>query len=150
MRTDTQFPSTRNGISPLAGRSVLARSKLALKGSKSIRKTVRARAATPPTPGEVLREFLISDDRITQDVLAESMGVSRITVNQLVNDRQAVTAEMALRLAKALGTTPNLWLTLQLKVDLAAARRSLGRTLDTIKPLRPPSESEAKLLELVG
>jgi len=128
----------------------LARSKLALKGSKSTRKTVRARAATPPTPGAILREFLVSDDRITQDALAESMGVSRITVNQLVNDRQAVTPEMALRLAKALGTSPNLWLTLQLKADLAAARRSLGRKLDTIKPLRPPTESEATLLDFVG
>ena len=128
----------------------MARSKLALKGSRSTSKTARARATTPPTPGAILREFLVSDDRITQGALAESMGVSRITVNQLVNDRQAVTPGMALRLAKALGTSPNLWLTLQLKADLAAARRSLGRKLDTIKPLRPPTESEAILLDLVN
>ena len=127
----------------------MARSKSVSKGSRSKTLTVSVGQLTPPTPGEVLREFLISEDRITQDALAESMGVSRITVNQLVNDRQSVTAEMALRLARALGTSPELWISLQLKADLAAARRALGRKLETIKPLRPPSESEAKLLEQV-
>jgi plasmid maintenance system antidote protein VapI len=75
------------------------------------------------------------------------MGVSRITVNQLVNDRQAITPEMALRLAKVLGTSPHLWLKLQMKADLAAARRTLGRRLEAIKPLRPLSRAEEDLLE---
>jgi len=101
-------------------------------------------------PGEILREFLVSENRITQDALAESMGVSRVTVNQLVNNHQAVTPEMALRLARALGTTPELWLTLQLKADLDVARRTLGSQLAAIKPLRPPSDAQAALLDKVG
>ncbi len=97
----------------------------------------------PPSAGEVLRELLLSDGRITQDQLADAMGVSRYSINQLVNDRRAVTAEMALRLAKATSTTAEFWLDLQRNVDLAKARRKLGSKLDAIPPVRKPlSEAE--------
>jgi antitoxin HigA-1 len=100
----------------------------------------------PPTPGEVLRA-LLSDARqrepITQDQLAAAMGVSRYSVNQLVNDRRSVTAEMALRLAKALSTTPDFWLNLQRAVDLADAHRRIGSELEKVRTVRmqiPESE----------
>jgi len=100
--------------------------------------------AAPPTPGEVLKHLLASERRITQDRLAKAMGVSRYSVNQLANDRRAVTAEMALRLAKALGTTPQLWLNLQREVDLHRAGRRLRHILPGVRNVRKRL-SEAEL-----
>ncbi len=92
----------------------------------------------PPSPGAILREFLLGDERISQEALADSLRVSRVTVNQLINGRQAVTAEMALRLAKALSTTPELWLNLQRDVDLHVARHEFERELRLVKIVRRP------------
>ncbi len=115
-------------------------------GGKSGKKANRR--APPPTPGEVLREFLLSDERVSQEALAQSLGVSRVTVNQLINGRQAVTAEMALRLAKALSTTPELWLNLQRDVDLDVASRELEHELRLVKTLRKPLKARELFYEL--
>jgi len=66
------------------------------------------------------------------------MQVSRFSINQIVNGKRAVTAEMALRLARVLSTTPKLWLDLQRDVDLYAARRKLGEEIEVLKVLRSP------------
>ena len=79
--------------------------------------------APSPTPGEVLKEHIVDARKITQEALAEAMGVSRLTINQLINGKRSVTAEMALRLARVLDTTPDFWLNLQRRVDLAEAQR---------------------------
>lgn len=95
----------------------------------------------PPTPGEVLRKLLhpdVTQDRLTQDRLAGAMGVTRYSINQLVNDRRGVTPEMALRLAKALSTSPQFWLDLQREVDLYEASRRLDATLTKIEVVRAP------------
>ena len=96
------------------------------------------RSSSPPsmpTPGEVLRR-LAEENHITQERLAESLGVSRYSVNQLMNGRRAVTAEMALRLARVLSTTAEFWLNLQRPVDLHFARQRIGTRVDRLKPLR--------------
>lgn len=90
---------------------------------------------TPQTPGEVLRDRVIKRHRITQDQLALALGVSRLTVNQLVNNKRAVTAEMALRLARVLGTSPEAWLNMQRRVDLEEARRKRGAEIDRLSVL---------------
>ena len=69
---------------------------------------------------------------------ADALGVSRYSVNQLVNGRRAVTAEMALLLARAFSTTPDFWLDLQRNLDLHRARRRLARRLDAVRILRGP------------
>ena len=96
----------------------------------------------------MLREFLVDGERVSQEALAEALRVSRVTVNQLINGRQAVTAEMALRLAKALSTTPELWLNLQRDVDLDVARRELQRDLRLVKTLRKPLRARELFYEL--
>lgn len=124
---------------------------LSTSGSKGAESAVRSGArplATPPTPGAVLRELLRADKRVTQERLARSMGVSRVTVNQLVNGRCAVTAEMALRLAQALRTSPDLWLNLQRGVDLAEARGKLRSQLTTIRPVRGPVSERSLFVRL--
>ena len=100
--------------------------------------------APPISPGDALRKFIFSNDGVTQEKLADAMKVSRFSVNQIVNGKRTVTAEMALRLAYVTSTTPQLWLDLQRDIDLYNARLKLARELDRLKVLRQP-KSEAEL-----
>lgn len=89
----------------------------------------------PPimTPAEALK---LHRGAITQDDLAQALGVSRFSINQLENGRRGITPEMALRLAAAFGgTTPEYWLDIQRATDLAEARKSLRDQLRTIRRL---------------
>jgi addiction module HigA family antidote len=61
---------------------------------------------------------------LTQAALAEAMGVTRVRVNEIINGRRGVTADTALRLAKAFGTSVDFWLRLQLACDLYDALHS--------------------------
>lgn len=91
----------------------------------------------PPThPGAYIARGLLKDYGFTQQQLADELGVSRRTVNQLVNARRGVTADMALRLGKLTKTSPEYWLNLQTAVDLWEAKAEAGRDLAAIKPLR--------------
>jgi addiction module HigA family antidote len=85
-----------------------------------------------------LREFVLEAHGLKQHQLAQAMGVTRYSINQLVNDRRSVTAEMALRLAKATSTSPQFWLNLQQNLDLVRAKRRLDRRgeLDKVRVLR--------------
>jgi len=91
------------------------------------------------SPGSVLRQKIVEELGISQEALATATGVSRLTINEIVNEKRAVTAEMALKLATALGTDPELWLNLQQDVDLARARAKLGAMSD-VRVLRKPDE----------
>ncbi len=91
----------------------------------------------PPThPGVYIAQGLLKDYGLTQQRLADELGVSRRTVSQLVNERRGVTADMALRLGKLTKTSPEYWLNLQTAVDLWEAENEAGRDLAAIKPLR--------------
>lgn len=94
---------------------------------------------TPPlfavSPGSVLRHEIEEALGISQDQLAAATGVSRLTINEIVNEKRTVTAEMALKLAKALDTDPRFWLNLQQDVDLVRARIKLG-AMSNVKVLR--------------
>jgi addiction module HigA family antidote len=106
----------------------------------------------PPTPGTVLRDLLLaeteSQGRVTQDQLASAMRVSRVTINQIVNGRRAVTAEMALRLGKVTGTTPQMWLRLQQNYDLHEASLRLADELDRVVTVLPPTADEDLFVDL--
>ena len=80
----------------------------------------------PIHPGEILSEEFIGPANITQQDLAEAMGVSRRTVNEIVRGRRRITAEMAIRLSKVLGTSAELWMGLQDDYDLLAAPKITG------------------------
>ena len=90
------------------------------------------------SPGSVLRLEIEEALGISQDQLAAATGVSRLTINEIVNEKRTVTAEMALKLAKALGTDPRFWLNLQQDVDLARANAKLG-AMSNVKVLREPN-----------
>lgn len=82
----------------------------------------------PSTPGEILREEFLNPKGLTQAQIAEAMGVPIQRINLLVNGRRAVTAETAILLAEALGTTPEFWLNLQMQIDLWTARQALAKS----------------------
>ena len=72
----------------------------------------------PTHPGEVLREEFMPDYELSVAQLAKRLGVSRQSVNELVRCRRAVTSDMALRLSRLFGTSPEYWLNLQRNTDL--------------------------------
>ena len=81
-----------------------------------------SRMFNPPHPGEVLKEYLPAHVSVT--TAAKKLGVSRQAFSAILNGRAGITADMALRLAKALGTSPDLWLGMQLQFDLWQARKN--------------------------
>jgi addiction module HigA family antidote len=78
----------------------------------------------PVTVGEVLREEFLEPMGIDKQELADAMGVHRNTVSRIVNDKGALTAPAAIRLAAALGNTPEFWLNIQHAVELWDIRHS--------------------------
>jgi addiction module HigA family antidote len=95
----------------------------------------RERKIRPIHPGEMLREDFLPDYGLTVSSLASALGVSRQTVNELLRERRAVTPEMALRLSRLFGNTPEFWLNAQRAVDLWDAARAIKKSMGQIKPL---------------
>lgn len=83
----------------------------------------------------MLREDFIPDYNLTVARLAESLGVSRQSVNELLRERRAVSSEMALRLARLFGNSPEFWLNAQRAVDLWTTAQSVKEEIGRIKPL---------------
>jgi addiction module HigA family antidote len=77
----------------------------------------------PPHPGEILQDTVLAEGRITVSELAAKLGVSRVALSRLVNGRAAVSADMALRLGAALGTSAESWLQMQGAYDLWQASK---------------------------
>jgi antitoxin HigA-1 len=95
----------------------------------------RERKIRPTHPGEMLREDFMADYGLTVSSLASALGVSRQSVNELLRERRAITPEMALRLARLFGNTPEFWLNAQRAVDLWEAEKALRKSVRQIKPL---------------
>jgi addiction module HigA family antidote len=76
----------------------------------------------PAHPGEVLKDLFIPTG-LTVAEAARRLGVSRQALSAILNCRAGVSAEMALRLSKALGTSPDVWLGMQMQYDLWQAKR---------------------------
>jgi addiction module HigA family antidote len=93
------------------------------------------RSIKPTHPGEMLREDFIPDYALTVIGLAQKLGVSRQTVNELLRENRAVTPDMALRLSRLFRNSPEFWLNAQSAVDLWLAQKENRRVLSRIKPL---------------
>ena len=76
------------------------------------------RMHNPPHPGEVLKDTVLADDRISVSEFAKKLGVSRVALSRVVNSKAAVSADMALRLAAVLGGSAESWLRMQAAYDL--------------------------------
>ena len=94
---------------------------------------VTAPMHNPPHPGGVLKDAL-KDMNLKITEAAKWLGVDRVTLSKIVNGKAAISTEMALRLAKALNTTPNLWLNMQQAFDLWQTKEKAQQTLRNIQP----------------
>ncbi len=86
-------------------------------------------------PGEVLQEEFLVPLNISQNALARAIGVPPRRVNEIVLGKRAVTADTALRLAKAFGTSEGFWLGLQADHDLEEARKAIAADLKKVERL---------------
>jgi antitoxin HigA-1 len=91
----------------------------------------------PTHPGEMLREDFLPDYNLTISSLAKAIGVSRQSINELLRERRRVSPEMALRLARLFGNSPEFWLNAQRAVDLWVAAQTIQDEVAYITPLAP-------------
>ncbi|MFQ5757681.1 MAG: HigA family addiction module antitoxin [Acidiferrobacterales bacterium] len=99
----------------------------------SIRNTGMKRR--PTHPGEILREDFLPDYGLSVTALAEAIGVSRQSVNELLRERRSLSPEMALRLGRLFGNSPEFWLNAQRAVDLWEAAEALKDDVAKIRPV---------------
>jgi antitoxin HigA-1 len=92
-------------------------------------------AIRPIHPGEILREDVLPALGRPKTEIARLLGISRQTLYDILNEKQPVTATMALRIGKLCGDGPDIWLNLQKRYDLRIAARELGDALDAIPRL---------------
>lgn len=86
----------------------------------------------PPHPGEVLREFCLEPLGLSVTRAAQALGVSRKTLSAMLNGRAGISPEMALRLAKAFGTSAESWLIQQVQYDLWVAEQTADLVVETL------------------
>jgi antitoxin HigA-1 len=89
----------------------------------------------PMHPGELLREDVLPALKVGKGELAQLLGISRPTLNNILEERQAVTPAMALRLGKLCGNGPDLWLNLQRTFDLWQAEKQMAAKIKRIPTL---------------
>jgi len=83
----------------------------------------------------MLREDFMPDYGLTVSGLAEAVGVSRQSINEVLRERRSVSPEMALRLGRLFGNSPEFWLNAQRAVDLWDAAEEIKKDVARIKPL---------------
>ena len=100
-----------------------------------------ARMHSPPHPGEVLREYL---GDLSVNEAADHLKVNRVTLSRILNGASGISADMAIRLSEALGTSPELWAGMQLQHDLAVALQQERPRIERIVQAGPPPAPTSK------
>lgn len=90
----------------------------------------------PITPGEILRDEFMAEYGLSQNKLALKLHVPASLVNRIVNNKLRISAEMALRLGRYFGTSPQFWLNLQTGYDLRMAERQAAAEIEAqVQPI---------------
>ena len=97
-----------------------------------------AKKLKPMHPGEVLREEFLVRLEMSAGALAKACRLPRTRIERIAGERTGISADTALRLAKALGTSAQLWLNLQNDYDIQMVKRELGNFLDRIETVNKP------------
>ena len=93
----------------------------------------------PVHPGDILLHDFMQPLELSSYKVAKDLGVTAPSINEIVRRRRAITAEMALRLSRYFGTSPQLWLNLQSQYDLEVAGRRIGKQVERgIQPIPRP------------
>jgi addiction module HigA family antidote len=106
------------------------------------------RGMAPTHPGRILKNMYMEPLGLNGGVAAANLGITRKTLSLLMNEHQGISAEMALRLAKAFDTTPELWMNMQRNYDLWNAGQKV--TLAKIKHFRRAKTLPAENIILKG
>ena len=85
------------------------------------------RIKNPPHPGRLVKHECLKPLGLSITKAAEILGVTRLTLSNLVNGKNGVSPEMAIRLSKAFGSSPEVWLGMQMDFDLAQAEKNADR-----------------------
>ena len=93
----------------------------------------------PVHPGEFLREEYMPELGLSVAGLAQRLGVTRQTVNDIVRERRGLSPDMCLRLARLFGTSPQFWMNMQAKVDLWNSLELHRDDIDAIEPFEAPA-----------
>lgn len=94
-----------------------------------------AKKLPPIHPGEVLREEFLTPMQLSAYALAKACDVPRTRIERLIREETPVTADTALRLGKALNTSPAFWMNLQARFDLEVAKDALAGVIKKIEPI---------------
>ncbi len=103
-------------------------------------KSMRDPKRKPTHPGEILRDDMLHALNMTQTEFAERLGVSRLSVSELLHGKRALSADMAMRIARLTGTTPESWLRMQEAVDLWVLEKDSKR----YRHIEPVAELETR------
>jgi addiction module HigA family antidote len=95
----------------------------------------------PPHPGRSIRPACLAPLGLSVTEGAKVLGVTRQTLNNVINGKSGISPEMAIRLSKAFGSTPETWLRMQMSYDLAAARKDASK----IKVIRRHAPQEMSM-----
>jgi addiction module HigA family antidote len=90
-------------------------------------KSLRDPKRKPTHPGELLREDVLPALKMSQSELAKRLGVSRLSVSELLLEKRAMSPDMAVRIGRLTNTTPDSWLRMQTAIDLWALERDPKR-----------------------
>ena len=94
------------------------------------------RMHNPPHPGEVLKDGVFADNLVSVTDAATALGVTRVSLSRVLNGKAGVSAEMAVRLGKWLGTGPEVWLNMQAQYELWKAEQALKTMVRKIPKLK--------------
>ena len=94
------------------------------------------RMHNPPHPGEVLKDGVFAEGAVSVTEAADALGVTRVALSRVLNAKAGISAEMAVRLGKWLGTGPEVWINMQAQCDLRKAEQALKRHVAKIPPLK--------------
>jgi addiction module HigA family antidote len=94
-----------------------------------------SKTAPPPHPGETIREDILEPLQMSVNQLAKHLGITATRLNEIVNGRRGITADTALRLARYLGTSPEVWMGLQMEYELRLAQQTKAAHVKrTVRP----------------
>ena len=90
----------------------------------------------PTHPGEIIRYEYLDELNMTQQQLADSIGITRVRINEIILGKRSITPDTAFRLAKFFNTTPEFWIGLQTNFDMWNTLQKRKKEYETIKPLK--------------
>ena len=89
----------------------------------------------PTHPGEILRYEYLYELNMTQQQLADLIGITRVRINEIILGKRSITPDTAFRLAKFFNTTPEFWINMQSNYDMWNTLQKRKKEYETIKPL---------------